>query len=105
MTLLLGILLLLPVQNAIADPTVSNVVHFNKGDCGLTVEDPHISNSLLKKKIRAVKINLTSTCTYPQDKVTVTVTLYRKGFFGWVALPSKQATIDKPRPSPYKVEF
>ena len=69
MTLLLGMLLLLPVQNAVADPIVSNVVQFNKGDCGLTVEDPHISNSLLKKKIRAVKINLTSTCTYTQDKV------------------------------------
>ena len=46
-----------------------------------------------------------SNVIYPQQKVTVQVTLFRKGFFGWVAKPAKPRTISKPKPSPFKIEF
>ena len=102
---LLAAALVAPYSNANAEPIYQNTAIFKKGDCGLKVEDPHISDSLLKKKIVAIKVNVTSTCIYPQQKVTVTVTLFRKGFFGWVAIPAAPETIDKPKPSPFKVEF
>ena len=49
LTLLILLLSFLPISGTVAEPGNSNIIYFGKGDCGLTVEDPHISDSLLKK--------------------------------------------------------
>lgn len=93
------------VPNANAEPTYQNSILFKKGDCGLTVEDPHISDSLLKKKIVAIKVNVTSKCIYPQQKVIFEITLLKKGALGWkVAHPFPPKAIS-PTTSPYKIEY
>ena len=63
--MLLAAALVAPYSNANAEPIYQNTAIFKKGDCGLKVEDPHISDSLLKKKIVAIKVNVTSKCIYP----------------------------------------
>jgi len=102
---LLAAALVAPYSNANAEPIYQNTAIFKKGDCGLKVEDPHISDSLLKKKIVAIKVNVTSTCIYPQQKVVFEITLLKKGALGWnVAYPFPAKAIT-PTTSPYKIEY
>ena len=104
-SLLLAAALVLPYSSAYAEPIYQNSAIFKKGDCGLTVEDPHISDSLLKRKIVAIKVNVTSKCVYPQQKVVFEITLLRKGALGWsVAKPFLPKTLT-PTTSPYKIEY
>ena len=97
--------LLLPYSNANADPIYQNTAIFKKGDCGLIVEDPHISNSLLKKEKVAIKVNVTSKCIYPQLKVVFEITLLRKGAFGWSVVKTFPTKTVIPTSSPYKIEY
>jgi hypothetical protein len=101
---LLAAMILLPYSNANAEPIYQNTSMFKKGDCGLTVEDPHISDSLLKKKIVAIKVNVTSKCVYPQQKVVFEITLLKKGALGWTIVKPFPAKAIAPTTSPYKIE-
>lgn len=92
-----------PSTNAYSSNQYSAI--FKKGDCGLTVEDPHISDSLLKKKIVAIKVNVTSNCIYPQQKVVFEISLLRKGTLGWKIVKSFPAKAITPSSSPYKIEY
>jgi hypothetical protein len=78
---------------------------FKKGDCGLIVEDPHISDSLLKKKIVAIKVNVTSKCIYPQQKVIFEITLIKKGALGWQVAHSFPAKDISPTTSPFRIKY
>lgn len=104
-SLLIATTFYLPFPNAHAEPIYQNTSMFKKGDCGLIVEDPHISDSLLRKKIVAIKVNVTSKCVYPQQKVVLEISLLKKGALGWrVAKPFLPVTLT-PTTSPYKIEY
>jgi len=90
--------------NVRAEPTYQNAAYFNKGECGLTVEDPHISNSMLKKGRKGIKVNVTSTCIYAQESVIFDIQLLKKGSFGWRVVKSFPKKITYPKGSPFKIE-
>ncbi|MDP1712892.1 MAG: hypothetical protein Q8K86_10605 [Candidatus Nanopelagicaceae bacterium] len=54
-----------------------------KASCRIEVDNAHISTSLLKhRKLKYVKVNARSICNVPQQRVTLTVEIYKTGFFG-----------------------
>ncbi len=87
-----------------AEPTYQNAAYFNKGECGLTVEDPHISDSMLKKGRKGMKVNVTSTCIYAQESVIFDIQLLKKGSLGWRVVESFPKKITYPKGSPFKIE-
>jgi hypothetical protein len=60
---------------------------------------------LLKRKIVAIKINVTSKCVYPQQKVIFEITLLKKGALGWNVVKPFPAKAITPTTSPYKIEY
>lgn len=96
--------LLMPSEAHADSPVYTNAI-FRPDDCGLTVEDPHISSSKLKKKEVGIKVNVTSTCDYIQQRVEFQIDLLKKGAFGWVHVEHFYREISKPKPSPFKVEI
>ena len=101
-TLLLFILF--PYSAQAETPAYVNTI-FRNGDCGLFVEDPHISSSKLKNKEVGIKVNVTSKCQYVQQKVEFQIELLKKGALGWVSVKHFSREITKPKPSPFKVEI
>lgn len=54
-----------------------------KALCRIEIDNAHISTSLLKhRKIKYVKINARSICNVPQQRVTLTLEIYKTGLFG-----------------------
>lgn len=104
-SLALAMLATLHVPASHAEPSIYTNAIFQKGDCGLTVEDPHISGSMLKKSQLGIKINVTSICKYPQQKFSADIELLRKGAFGWVSIKHFPVLVEKPEPSPFKIEI
>ncbi|MDP1721404.1 MAG: hypothetical protein Q8L08_10500, partial [Candidatus Nanopelagicaceae bacterium] len=53
-----------------------------KAACRIEVDNAHISTSLLRqRKLKYVKVNARSICNVPQQRVTLTVEIYKTGFF------------------------
>lgn len=53
-----------------------------KASCRIEIDNAHISTSLLKhRKLKYVKVNARSICNVPQQRVTLTVEIYKTGFF------------------------
>jgi len=53
-----------------------------KATCRIEVDDAHISTSILKNKgIRVVKVNAKSICNIRQERVTLTLEIYKVGRF------------------------
>ena len=54
-----------------------------KASCRIEVDNAHISSSILKhRKTRFVKINARSICNVPQQRVLLTLEIYKTGIFG-----------------------
>lgn len=54
-----------------------------KALCRIEIDNAHISTSLLKhRKIKYVKVNARSICNVPQQRVTLTLEIYKTGLFG-----------------------
>ena len=53
-----------------------------KASCRIEVDNAHISSSILKhRKTRFVKINARSICNLPQQRVLLTLEIYKTGIF------------------------
>ncbi len=54
-----------------------------KASCRIEIDNAHISTSLLThRKLKYVKVNARSICNVPQQRVTLTVEIYKTGLFG-----------------------
>lgn len=54
-----------------------------KAACRIEVDNAHISTSLVKhRKLKYVKVNARSICNVPQQRVTLTLEIYKIGLFG-----------------------
>jgi hypothetical protein len=66
-----------PVNAATGSPKAPKAL------CRIEIDNAHISTSLLKhRKIKYVKINARSICNVPQQRVTLTLEIYKTGLFG-----------------------
>jgi hypothetical protein len=63
------------MQQAVAATTTP------KAPCRIQIDRPHESDYLSKRGIKAVKVDAFSICDLPQSEVTLTVTLYKTGYF------------------------
>lgn len=106
--LMVGLLTISNTQIARSEPVFQNALNFKKGDCGLTVEKPHISKSLLNRKdnpFAGVKVNVYSECIYAQQSVDFQIELLKKGRFGWQSVNKFPYINVKPKVSPFKIEI
>ena len=72
----LGVNLLTPTLASAATPKPKEV----KASCRIEIDNAHISASLLKnRKLKYVKVNARSTCNVYQQRVTLTVEIYKTG--------------------------
>ena len=72
----LGVNLLTPILASAATPKPKEV----KASCRIEIDNAHISASLLKnRKLKYVKVNARSTCNVYQQRVTLTVEIYKTG--------------------------
>ena len=92
-----------PTANSL--PSKEKELILKKDDCGLLVENPHLSDSLRKKGIKAVKVNVISKCIYVQERIVFNIELLKRGYFGWKIVKSFPRIITKPKPSPFRVEI
>lgn len=54
-----------------------------KASCRIEIGNAHISTTLLiHRKLKYVKVNARSICNVPQQRVTLTVEIYKTGLFG-----------------------
>ena len=54
-----------------------------KAACRIEVDNAHISTSLLRQRqLKYVKVNARSICNLPQQRVTLTLEIYKTGLFG-----------------------
>ncbi|MBI3430370.1 MAG: hypothetical protein HY050_10035 [Actinobacteria bacterium] len=75
--ILLALLIAIPSNATAARPKAP------KASCRIEIDNAHISTSLLThRKIRYVKVNARSICNVPQQRVTLTVEIYKTGIFG-----------------------
>jgi hypothetical protein len=74
----LGILQLVPNVSSAATPKPQEI----KASCRIEIDNAHISASLLKnRKLKYVKVNARSICNVYQQRVTLTVEIYKTGKF------------------------
>ena len=72
----LGVNLLTPTLASAATPKPKEV----KASCRIEIDNAHISASLLKnRKLKYVKVNARSICNVYQQRVTLTVEIYKTG--------------------------
>ena len=99
----LAILLLLsstPANAATGNPKVP------KASCRIEIDNAHISSSILKhRKTRNVKINARSICNVPQQRVTLTVEIYKTGILGNHFVRRFRTAENSPKSSGLKVEI
>jgi hypothetical protein len=92
-------LIILPITfvfaNTFSIPTnASAVVTPPLTKCNIKVDDPHISENLLRTRgILAVKVNARSKCNKPMRDLVLTVEIYKIGFF------RDQKVADEKRPN------
>ena len=74
----LGILQLVPNVSSAATPKPQEI----KASCRIEIDNAHISASLLKnRKLKYVKVNARSICNVYQQRVTLTIEIYKTGKF------------------------
>ena len=72
----LGILQLVPNVSSAATPKPQEI----KASCRIEIDNAHISASLLKnRKLKYVKVNARSICNVYQQRVTLTVEIFKTG--------------------------
>lgn len=75
---ILGILQLVPNVSSAATPKPREI----KASCRIEIDNAHISASLLKnRKLKYVKVNARSICNVYQQRVTLTIEIYKTGKF------------------------
>jgi hypothetical protein len=71
---ILGILQLVPYVSSAATPKPKEI----KASCRIEIDNAHISTSLLKnRKLKYVKVNARSICNVYQQRVTLTVEIFK----------------------------
>lgn len=86
-----------PTSNS-ASPTT--LLRTPKATCRIEVDDAHISTSILKNRgIRVVKVNAKSICNIRQERVTLTLEIYKVGKFSNYLMHRTQTNPDSPKSS------
>jgi len=71
-----------------------------KATCRIEVDDAHISTSILKHRgIRVVKVNAKSICNVRQERVTLTLEIYKVGKFSNYLMHRTQTNPDSQKSS------
>lgn len=86
-----------PTSNSASPTTLPRTP---KATCRIEVDDAHISTSILKNRgIRVVKVNAKSICNIRQERVTLTLEIYKVGKFSNYLMHRTQTNPDSPRSS------
>jgi hypothetical protein len=86
-----------PKSNSASPTTLPRT---SKATCRIEVDDAHISTSILKNRgIRAVKVNAKSICNVRQERVTLTLEIYKVGKFSNYLMHRTQTNPDSPKSS------
>lgn len=82
---LIGLFLATAASILFSAPTHAASAHPNKpkAACRIEVDNAHISTSLVKhRNLKYVKVKARSICNVPQQRVTLTLEIYKTGLFG-----------------------
>jgi hypothetical protein len=79
---LTAVFLIAPFSNASHSATPAPFPRYPKATCRIEIDDAHISTSLLRNNgIRVVKVNAKSICNVRQERVSLTLEIYKVGRF------------------------
>jgi hypothetical protein len=98
-------LIILPLLSATPSGAATPSPKKPKASCRIEIDNAHISTSLLKNlKVKYVKVNARSICNVPQQRVTLTVEIYKIGVFGNHFVDSHFTNPSDHRSSGFRVE-